>query len=79
MAQLLVRKLDEKVVKKLKARARLHHRSLQAELKLILSEIAESGAVDAKNSLKELMRLRRKLRGRRFPETLQVLREERER
>jgi len=79
MAQVLVRELDEKVVKKLKARARLHHRSLQSELKLILTELAGSGAADPESALKAIMNLRRKFRGRRFPDSVKALREERER
>jgi len=79
MAQVLVRKLDERVIRQLKVRARRHRRSLQAELKLALTELADSSAVDTESALKELIRLRRKFAGRRFPDSLQSLREERER
>lgn len=40
MAQLLVRNLDSKTVTCLKNRAKLHHRSLQGEIKFILEEVA---------------------------------------
>ena len=40
MAQILVRDLDKKVVESLKSRARERGRSLQSEVKTILSEAA---------------------------------------
>jgi antitoxin FitA len=42
MSDVLVRNLDDAVVKQLKARARGNGRSLQAELKLILEQAATS-------------------------------------
>jgi len=41
MSQLLVRNLDEEVVESLKHRAKANHRSLQAELVLILENTAK--------------------------------------
>lgn len=38
MANLTIRNLDDEVVEALKARARDHHRSLEAELRQILTE-----------------------------------------
>ncbi len=40
MANLTIRNLDDEVVAKLKARAKAHHRSLEAELRVLLSEAA---------------------------------------
>ncbi len=40
MASLTIRNLDDGVVEKLKARAKTHHRSLEAELREILSTVA---------------------------------------
>ncbi len=40
MANLTIRNLDDEVVEKLKARAKAHHRSLEAELRALLSEAA---------------------------------------
>ena len=40
MANLTIRNLDDEVVTKLKARAKAHHRSLEAELRVLLSEAA---------------------------------------
>jgi antitoxin FitA len=44
MPEVLIRNLDEKVVERLKARARANGRSLQAELKLILDQAANPGS-----------------------------------
>ena len=38
MAQLLVRQLDDDTIKRLKDRARRHRRSMEAEIRLILTE-----------------------------------------
>ncbi len=46
MAQILVRNLDERIVKRLKARARRNERSLQAELKSILENSAQTERLD---------------------------------
>ncbi len=40
MANLTIRNLDDEVVEKLKARAKAHHRSLEAELRTLLSDAA---------------------------------------
>jgi plasmid stability protein len=40
MASVTIRNLDDGVVEKLKARAKTHHRSLEAELREILSTVA---------------------------------------
>ena len=42
MAQVLIRNLDESVVKKLRARAKANGRSLEAELRLVLEAEATS-------------------------------------
>jgi antitoxin FitA len=46
MAQVLVRKLDDKTLKALKRRAAFHHRSLQEELRTILERNAQETLVD---------------------------------
>lgn len=50
MAQVLVRKLDDSIVERLKARARAQGRSLQAELRLILAEAAGTDSDKGKAS-----------------------------
>jgi len=46
MASVLVRNLDERVVSRLKKRARQNDRSLQAELKIILERAAAADVAD---------------------------------
>ena len=41
MATLTIRDLDETIVEKLKARAKAHNRSLEGEVRMLLTEIAE--------------------------------------
>ncbi len=48
MAQVLVRDLDKAVIDRLKARAELHGRSLQVELKGILEQAASADAASAR-------------------------------
>ena len=43
MAQILVRGLDDEVVKALKAEARSHHRSLEAQVRSILASWLQMG------------------------------------
>ena len=46
MATLTIRNLDDTVVEKLKARAKTHHRSLEAELRTLLAEAASRPSPD---------------------------------
>lgn len=61
MPQVLVRSLDQPTLERLKARARRHGRSLQAELKAILEAASEADLLDARLVAD---RVRRSLRGR---------------
>lgn len=54
MAQILVRGLDDEVVEILKARAREHRRSLQAEVKLLLEAAARIHRAMAPQRIEEL-------------------------
>lgn len=74
MAQILIRNVDEKVVERLKKRASLNGRSLQAELKLVieqasLMDMADAGEVAA--------RIRSKFKGRELSDSAELLHEER--
>lgn len=62
MSHVLVRDLDQPILERLKARARRHGRSLQAELKEILEAASEADLLDARLVAD---RIRRSLRGRR--------------
>ncbi len=45
MANVTIRNLDDEVVKKLKAQAKEHNRSLEAELRRILTDAAKPSAI----------------------------------
>lgn len=77
MAQVLVRQLDEKVVDRLKKRAREHGRSLQSEVKTIL----EDAVPDYERAWKRIdsLRLRLKRSGRKFSNSADLIREDRDR
>lgn len=78
MAQVLVRNLEDKVVARLKKRARTRGRSLQAEVKTILEEAAKEAPGDF---WKEADRIRQQLKrsGRKFSDSAALLREDRDR
>lgn len=77
MAQVLVRQLDDKVVERLKRRAKEHGRSLQSEVKTILEEAAP----DYEAAWKRIERFRASLKrsGRRFGDSAALIREDRDR
>jgi plasmid stability protein len=53
MANITIRNLDDDVVEELRARAKAHHRSLEAELRQILSDAARRPAMDELRALAE--------------------------
>jgi plasmid stability protein len=77
MAQVLVRQLDDKVVERLKCRAKENGRSLQSEVKTILEEAAP----DYEAARKRIERFRNRLKrsGRRFSDSTELIREDRDR
>jgi hypothetical protein len=77
MAQILVRNLDAAVVEQLKKRARSKGRSLQAEAKAILEQEAER--LDPQEILQRLEEFRRSFKGKRFSDSVRLIREDRER
>lgn len=79
MAQILVRNLDEDIVESLKRRAKRDGRSLQSEVKLILEQAALEPKIDIEAALKICKQFRRKLKGRGLPDTLELIREDRNR
>lgn len=79
MAQILVRDLDERVVERLKKRAKKDGRSLQSEVKFILGKAAHESRVDIKTARKICGEFRRKFKGRKFPDTVELIHENRER
>lgn len=78
MAQVLVRNLQDKVVARLKKRAKTRGRSLQAEVKTILEEAAKEEFADF---WKEAERIRERLKrsGKKFSDSAELIREDRDR
>jgi plasmid stability protein len=76
MAQIIVRNLDDAVVDRLKARARTNDRSLEAEVRLILEQ---SSRVDTVQARQIVMERRKKLQGREFVDSVELIREDRDR
>ena len=77
MSQMLVRDLDPEVVERLKARARVHGRSLQKEVKAILEEAAATLSLSEAEEVAELWQKR--LAGREYSDSAELVREDRER
>lgn len=77
MAQVLVRQLNDKVVDRLKKRAKEHRRSLQSEVKAIL----EDAVPDYERAWKRIdsLRLRLKRSGRKFSDSADLIRKDRDR
>jgi plasmid stability protein len=76
MAQVLIRKLPDAVVDRLKARAKRHGRSLEAEVRELLQQAATSEKAEFFQAADEM---RARLAGRQHTETLELLREDRDR
>lgn len=74
MAQLLIRDLEVETIERLKARAKLHRRSLQGEVKLILENEAGMSR-DSPRALAE--RIRAAFGGRIFSDSADIIREDR--
>lgn len=76
MAQVLIRGLDDETVKRLKDRAQRHGRSLQAEARLILTQVAGLGFNDARKLARQW---HSKLCRRDLPDSTESVREDRQR
>jgi plasmid stability protein len=76
MAQIIVRNLDDSVVERLRSRAKSNGRSLEAEVRLILEQSAKADMAIARSMAIDM---RQRLRGRKFPEVAELIREDRER
>jgi len=76
MPDILIRGLDSKSLKRLKARARQHGRSLQKEAKMVLERAAGGGADEVAAILDHW---KRRFTGRRFSDSTALIREDRNR
>jgi plasmid stability protein len=76
MAQVLIRKLEKSVVDDLKKMAKSHHRSLEAELREIVT-----GAVrqPRRTNMRKLKRAQKLFAGLQLPDSTQLIREDRDR
>lgn len=80
MAQLLIRDLNESTVKRLKTMARRHGRSVQGEVKLLVEEAVASNARREQFwSRAEKIREKLAATGREFPDSAELIREDRDR
>lgn len=77
MAQILVRDLEENILKRLKKRARMKGRSLQAEVKLILVKAVSEPKVNLKTARELSEQFRIRFKGRKFPDTVELIEEDR--
>jgi antitoxin FitA len=75
MAQVLVRDLDEEVVERLRAMAKFHSRSLEAELRLILEQAARVYA-DMATARVLADEMRRRLKGSPHSDSAELLAED---
>ncbi|MDP2168564.1 MAG: Arc family DNA-binding protein [Thermodesulfovibrionales bacterium] len=79
MAQILVRDLNEEVVGRLKSRAKKDGRSLQSEVRLILEQAAHEPKVNVEMARALVEKTRKKFKGRKFPNSVELIREDRDR
>ena len=76
MAQVLVRNLEPDTVDNLRSRARRNGRSLENELRLILSRAAME---QVSSNLEQVDRVRALFQGRTFSDSTELIREDRDR
>lgn len=76
MADLLIRNLEPEIIKRLKLRAKEHHRSLQGELKYIVESATKMSIEEAR---KVSNSWHKRLSGHPFSDSTKLLREDRNR
>jgi len=76
MSQIHVRDLDEKVVERLKKRAKKCGRSLHAEVKNILEQASK---IDMESARKLADKIRKSFGNRKFSDSVELIREDRDR
>lgn len=74
MRQLLIRDVEDEVIDALKERAKRNQRSLQGELKLIVTQAAQATRIDPA-LIARIDALRNKLKGRKHTSSVKLLRE----
>lgn len=76
MAQLLIRNMDKRAVESLKKRAKANGHPLQSEAKMILDD---NGKLDMATARKRLAQFRKRFKGRTFSDSVDLIREDRDR
>jgi plasmid stability protein len=76
MPDFLIRRIDAQVLKRLKARARRHGRSLQQEAQVVLKQAARAGPDEVAAMFDEW---KGRFAGRRFSKSTDLIREDRNR
>lgn len=76
MPDFLIRGIDAQILKRLKARARRHGRSLQREAQVVLEQAAGAGADEVATMLDGW---KQRFAGRRFSSSARLIREDRDR
>jgi plasmid stability protein len=76
MPNLLVRDLDPDLLERLKAQAKRNRRSVQAEVKELLKNHV---ALSMEEAIKRIEKFRQSLGGRKFSDSAELIREDRER
>ena len=79
MSQILVRNLDKEVVQNLKRNALENGRSLEAEVRMILEREALTPKVDPETAVRMALRLQKKFKNRKLPDSVKLIREDRDR
>ncbi len=79
MPDVLVRDLDSPVLAQLKKRAKKHHRSLQAELKMILVDAAEPDDISFEDAVRFADEMRSRYAGKITGDSTDIIREARDR
>ena len=76
MPSIMVREVDATVLRRLRAQARRHGRSLAAEVRLILREATRD---DGASATRDVARVQALFAGRVFPDSSDLVRQDRER
>lgn len=76
MAQVLIRGLDPELVERLRAQAKRNGRSLEAELRIGLESLVKDSREE---SIRKAREIQASLKGRKFSDSTELIREDRER
>jgi len=79
MGSILIPDLDDDVIQRLRERAERAGRSLEAEVRLILEQAAGPAQWDMATARARIEELQKRFKGRKFPDTVDLIREDRDR